>query len=1057
MADPEQAALARAAATGTAVEVASLRDEYSHTMANPDGTLTLSMATAPQRGRAADGSWAGIDTTLVRFPDGSVGPRVAAVGVRFSGGGEGAGLVRVDREGHRLRLGWPRKLPEPVLSGDAATYREVLPGVDLRLTATPEGFREVLVVRTPAAARSAALKRVRFSVAAEGLRVRGTAAGGMQASDGDGEVVFSSPPAMMWDSTGDAAAADAAGSGSATGSTTATSSATSSSASDSSATASSSAAVSTGSVSGRSAAKAVSSVAGVSAEGDGAESVSGSGGEPGSAVVDPVTQSRDLAPDGGQVDAGLAPDADDETALLPVEVAAGSVAVTPDPEVLTGADTVFPVFIDPSIGVNRSEWTMLSSAYPQQWKWTGDEGMGYCATYKGYWCGSGFKKRLFFEFTRSRLVGKEVLDATFRATEVWSMSCTASWVDLERVDGGISSATKWPGPASVDQLGDRKVAYGRGSACSPSAPPQPVEFHDNAAEPDENLTKTVKAFAAGKWSRLTLMLRAKDESDPNGWKRFKNDAVLSVVYIPIPAKPKPVGVRPNSSTAVDCSTDPNDPVTVDRTTPTVVGTPRVSAIAAKDPTQYLQVEFYAQRYNKATGAGTPVWSDYEPDSGGVAAGVTQSTKVKAGVLQDDVLYRLRARTQSHVTYRSKAYDRWSAYSSWCYFTVDSTAPAPPVITSTGVYQECTADACPATGGPGVAGAFTLAPAAGVTDVVKYTWRLQGDGASSKEISVTGKTAAVTVTPPLAGTYRLRVEAHDALRRGTPAYYQFMVAAPEGPVGAWSFAESGGTSAADATQSAVRHPLTLAGGAAFDARARRGDLPADQSADHSLGLNGSTGHAAASGPVLNHTTSFTVSAWAFLTDPSQTSTVVAQTADDDASTGFALYYSPGYRKWVFNWHWVDTATGEVKFVRSLAEVDSPATKVWTHLTGVYDTQAKTIQLYVNGRPQGAPVPLTGAVTTVGTSGAFQVGRAAMKKVAFTSYFTGLIDEVHAWQRLLTPEEIAEDAALLSGDKEPATALMASWSADVGTVTGGTTIPDTSAYDRGDLTLSTTGAA
>ena len=103
VADPEQAALAKAMSTGTAVEVASLRDEYSHTMANPDGTLTLSMATAPQRGRAADGSWAGIDTTLVRYPDGSVGPRVAAVGVRFSGGGEGAGLVRVDREGVLLR------------------------------------------------------------------------------------------------------------------------------------------------------------------------------------------------------------------------------------------------------------------------------------------------------------------------------------------------------------------------------------------------------------------------------------------------------------------------------------------------------------------------------------------------------------------------------------------------------------------------------------------------------------------------------------------------------------------------------------------------------------------------------------------------------------------------------------------------------------------------------------------------------------------------------------------------------------------------------------------
>jgi len=777
--------------------------------------------------------------------------------------------------------------------------------------------------------------------------------------------------------------------------------------------------------------------------------------------VDPVTQSRDLAPDGGQVDAGLAPDADDETALLPVEVAAGSVAVTPDAEVLTGADTVFPVFIDPSIGVNRSEWTMVSSIHDPQWKWTGDEGMGYCATYRGYWCGSGFKKRLFFEFTRSRLVGKEVLDATFAITEVWSMSCEASWVDLRRVDGGISSSTKWPGPASVDLMVDRKVAYGRGSACSPSAPAQPVEFNDNDTgddiEENENLTDTVQDFAEGKWSRLTLMLRAKDESDPNGWKRFKNDAVLSVVYIPIPDKPKPVGVRPNNSTEVDCSTDPKDPVVADRATPVVVGTPQVTAVAKKDPTQSLQVEFAVQRYDTTTKTGTQVWSDYEPDSGWVADGKQQSTTVKAGVLQDNVTYRLRARTQSHASYKSKGYDRWSPYSTWCYFKVDSTAPAPPVITSTGVYQECTAEACPAAGGPGEKGGFTFSPAAGSTDVVKYRWLLQGDGAPTATTTVTGKTATVTVTPPLAGTYRLRVEAYDALRQGTPAYYQFRVAAPPGPVGAWSFTEASGTVAADATTVVTTHPLTLAGGAAFDARARRGDLPADQSADHSLGLNGSTGYAAASGPVLNHTTSFTVSGWAYLTDAGHNSVVLGQTADDATSAGFALYYSTAYHKWIFNWHWIDPATGKAKFIRSLADLEYPATKVWTHLTGVYDTQASTIQLYVNGRPQGTPVPLTGAVRTVSTAGAFQVGRASVEKVAFTDYFTGLIDEVNAWQRALTPDEVAEQAVSASAEGDPATALVASWSADTGAVTGGTTIPDASAYGRGNLTLSESGAA
>jgi hypothetical protein len=718
------------------------------------------------------------------------------------------------------------------------------------------------------------------------------------------------------------------------------------------------------------------------------------------------------------------------------------------------------VFIDPSIGVNRSEWTMVSSIHDPQWKWTGDEGVGYCDTYRGYWCGSGFKKRLFFEFARSRLVGKEVLDATFAITEVWSMSCEASWVDLERVDGGISASTRWPGPKSVDQMGDRKVAYGRGRECSPSAPAQPVEFHDNLsgddAEPDENLTKTVKNFAAGKWSRLTLMLRAKDESDPNSWKRFKNDAVLRVVYIPTPAKPKPVGVRPNSSTQIDCSTDPDDPVVADRATPVVQGTPQVTAVAGKDPTQSLQVEFSVQRYDTATKNVTQVWSDYEPDSGWVADGVQQSTPVSAGVLEDDVVYRLRARTQSHANYKEKPYDRWSAYSKWCYFTVDSEAPAPPLVTSTGVYQECMSDVCPAVGGPGTPGTFSFAPRVDNAGVVKYRWRLQGDGISSTTTTVTGEAATVTVTPPLAGTYRLVVEAFDSIRQGTPAYFQFRVAAPPGPVGVWHLAEGAGATSADATAEATRRPLTLAAGAVFDPRGRRGELPTGQSADHALLLNGTTGYAATSTLAVGTATSFTVSGWAYLADATHNASVVSQATDDAMNAGFDLYYSVTYHKWVFNWHWIDKATGKPAYIRSFADLEHPATNVWTHLAGVFDAQAATVQLYVNGRPQGQPVSLTGAVLGSSSTGTLQIGRASVQQGAFVDYFPGLIDEVVAWQRALTPQEIAEEASLLSSDGNPVTALMASWSADIGTVSGGTEIPDTSAYDRGELALSPTGA-
>ena len=88
----------------------------------------------------------------------------------------------------------------PTVDGDSAVYAEVFPGVDLRLTATAEGYREVLVVKTPAAAADPRVERIEFGLSSAGLRVRGTAGGGLSAVDADGQEVFTSPPALMWDS-----------------------------------------------------------------------------------------------------------------------------------------------------------------------------------------------------------------------------------------------------------------------------------------------------------------------------------------------------------------------------------------------------------------------------------------------------------------------------------------------------------------------------------------------------------------------------------------------------------------------------------------------------------------------------------------------------------------------------------------------------------------------------------------------------------------------------------------------------------------------------------------
>ncbi|WP_308408436.1 hypothetical protein [Streptomyces murinus] len=48
---------------------------------------------------------------------------------------------------------------------------------------------------------------------------------------------------------------------------------------------------------------------------------------------------------------------------------------------------------------------------------------------------------MYFEFAPTKLAGKQVLDATFRAHETWSFNCDPHWVDLERTDN-ISEGTR---------------------------------------------------------------------------------------------------------------------------------------------------------------------------------------------------------------------------------------------------------------------------------------------------------------------------------------------------------------------------------------------------------------------------------------------------------------------------------------------------------------------------------------------------------------------------------------------------------------------------------------
>jgi len=176
--------------------------------ARPDGYMEATSSQAPEQAEVK-GEWKKVDTALVE-KDGWFEPKVAAVGVKVSAGGTDE-LVKVRTEtGEWVTEVWPYgTLPAPKVSKSAAVFGEVLPGVDLRVSVTKTGMREVLVVKNQAAAADPRLASLKFRIKDATLSVH-PETGTLAASPLDGTPVVASTP-LWWDSSGDRANAESPG------------------------------------------------------------------------------------------------------------------------------------------------------------------------------------------------------------------------------------------------------------------------------------------------------------------------------------------------------------------------------------------------------------------------------------------------------------------------------------------------------------------------------------------------------------------------------------------------------------------------------------------------------------------------------------------------------------------------------------------------------------------------------------------------------------------------------------------------------------------------------
>lgn len=194
-------ALREAKATGKPVAIPGAESATDTLQANPDGTFTLTTANQPVRAKVA-GVWHNLDATLKKNPDGTYSPTLSTEPLVISGGGTGP-LATMRSGLDRLGLRLPLALPAPTIAGASATYHNVIPGVDLVVTATSQGgFSDVYVVNTPQAATDPRLTSLLTAQASTtGVKLTTDNNGGIDALDARGRAVFSAPAPAWWDST----------------------------------------------------------------------------------------------------------------------------------------------------------------------------------------------------------------------------------------------------------------------------------------------------------------------------------------------------------------------------------------------------------------------------------------------------------------------------------------------------------------------------------------------------------------------------------------------------------------------------------------------------------------------------------------------------------------------------------------------------------------------------------------------------------------------------------------------------------------------------------------
>ncbi|MFJ1703115.1 LamG-like jellyroll fold domain-containing protein [Kitasatospora sp. NPDC088346] len=608
------------------VPVESLTTETSQTIANADGTFTLTTHVQPARVRK-NGSWTGVDASLARNGDGTFSPKATPSGLALSGGGTGPLATLTDARGRRLALTFPVALPAPQLSGDTAVYAGVLPGVDLKVIASDQGgLREVLVVHDAKAAANPALASLKLATAtSDGLAVAADPSGALTAKAGDGTTAFAAPTPVMWDSaTAPAASAPAP--------------------------------------------KAKSAARGAAGADQGAPA------QP--------TRSTEREPGTGS-----------KVRPIALKAEPGALTLTPDTGLLTGPDTVWPLYIDPSVSPvtnGTSHYATVREGCPGQTAYDVAQDNGEGAGYQ-HWNDCQGLYRSFYQIDTSNLTGDMVVSRSeFHITETYGASfdcqhqAAVSLATVSELHSDVSWNHNQPWVAGDGWLGGTQ--YPKSSNISNKCGNHEVVFDVTGQMqklPGHNSNWTVGIFG-----------NETKSSSNNDFMRFNTNPYVVTVFDIAPNAPDTISVSPAPRNPAGNGCDGNAGWIGNSGT---TGSASNITLNARLSTKMSGVNLQAMAH---------VWDNMSNDGNGNA--LTKSWPWSATVSNGGTVYDnlgFTAEDGHQYGWNMVATDGTltGPSSPYCYFKVDLSAPSVPVVTANAAFPPLGGDKAP-TGHAGDTGA-----------------------------------------------------------------------------------------------------------------------------------------------------------------------------------------------------------------------------------------------------------------------------------------------------------------------------------------------------------------